>query len=309
MCPDVQIIASVNGAIGIDAVWDALTRGTRALDAVEGAARVVEDNLDDHSVGTGGLPNLDGIVELDASIIDGDNRGAGAVAALRGFRHPISVARAVLERLPHVLIVGDGAARFAQEIGAETGELLTAEAEKIWSEGLTTAPGGLAGTILERAKALTTDPERAVGTVNFLARDVSGSLASAVSTSGWAWKWPGRAGDSPIPGAGNYCDSRFGAAACTGYGELALRASTARSIVNRLADGVSPLEAGRSALLDLRSLGEPTENMIMHVVVLSQDGEHAALSTQKGALYAWRDGTSKSTEILERTYVSLQEEH
>jgi beta-aspartyl-peptidase (threonine type) len=309
MNPDIQIIASANGAIGIDAVWENLAHGIRALDAVEAAARVVEDNVDDHSVGTGGLPNLDGIVELDASIMDGDNRAAGAVAALRGYRHPISVARAVLERLPHVLIVGDGAARFAQEIGAEAGELLTEEAEKIWSEGLTAAPGGLAGTILERAKALTTDPERAVGTVNFLARDLNGSLASAVSTSGWAWKWPGRAGDSPIPGAGNYCDSRFGSAACTGYGELALRTSTARTIVNRLAEGASPLEAGRSALLDLASLDEPTENMIMHVVVLSKDGEHAALSTQRGALYAWRDGNSKSTEVLERTYVSLEGGH
>jgi beta-aspartyl-peptidase (threonine type) len=182
---------------------------------------------------------------------------------------------------------------------------LTEEAERIWKEGLSAVPEGLAGTILERAKALTSDPERAVGTVNFLARDARGSLASAVSTSGWAWKWPGRAGDSPIPGAGNYCDSRFGAAACTGYGELALRASTARTIVNYLSNGATPLEAGRAALLDLVTLDEPIENMIMHVVVLSRDGGHAALSTKEGALYAWRDEGSQKTEVLERTFVAL----
>lgn len=299
------IVASANGAPGINAVWEGFSQGLDALTAVENAARVVEDNLEDHSVGTGGLPNLDGDVELDASIMDGRTRRAGAVAALRGYTHPISVARQVMERLPHVLVVGDGAARFAKEIGAEEGGLLTQESQKVWEQGLSEVPAGLMGHILEQARALTTDPERAVGTVNFLAQDGNGEIASAVSTSGWAWKWPGRAGDSPIPGAGNYCDSRFGAAACTGYGELALRTSTARSIVQYLSQGASPVEAGERALQDLSTLDEPKENMIMHVVVLGHGGEHAGLSTQPDAFYAWQSSESETLQVVPRIHVPL----
>ncbi|MHB8191173.1 MAG: isoaspartyl peptidase/L-asparaginase [Ferrimicrobium sp.] len=299
------VVASANGVIGIDGIWGKVVRGLDVVTTVEEATWFVEDNVEDHSVGTGGLPNLDGEVELDASIMEGGRRNGGAVAGLKGFRHPISVARAVMERLPHVLVVGEGAARFAKEIGAEPAELLIDSSHKVWEEGLASVPEGLAGEILQRARALTADPERAVGTVNFLALDDSGAMASAVSTSGWAWKWPGRAGDSPIIGAGNYCDSRFGAAACTGFGELAIRASTARTVVQFLSEGASPLEAGTAALLDLRSLGESKSNAIMHLVVLGADGRHAGLSTQEGATYAWRDASSDGTQLLPRSVVSL----
>lgn len=299
------VVASANGAIGVDAAWAVLEAGGSPLDAVEAGIRVVEDNPDDHSVGTGGLPNYLGEVELDASVMEGTTRRAGAVAALQGFRHPVSVARAVMERLPHVLVVGAGAARFAAEIGAERGELLTAEAERIWREGLEATPGGLAGSLLEAVRAATTDPERAAGTVDFLAMDDAGRIASAVSTSGWAWKWPGRVGDSPLPGCGNYCDDRFGAAACTGLGELAIRAGTARRVVDLLGQSVPIEEALRRAVSELGDLGESTDRVVMSVVALDRDGRHAAASTQAGATYAWRDGTSRATVISPRQLVVL----
>lgn len=300
------MVASENGNVGISAVWPSFAQGLDALSAVEQAARVVEDNLEDHSVGTGGLPNLDGEVELDASIMEGRTRKAGAVAGLKGFAHPISVARGVLESLPHVLIVGDGAARFAKEIGAEERDLLTDYARGVWESGMANVPDGLAGEILARTRALTSDPERAVGTVNFLAIDAHGEMASAVSTSGWAWKWPGRAGDSPIPGAGNYCDLRYGAAACTGYGELALRSSTARTIVNYLSQGMTPLEAGERALRDLVLLGVPHDHIIMHAVVMDAEGNHVGVSTQPDKSYAWRDEHANEVVISPRHFVNLE---
>ena len=150
-----------------------------------------------------------------------------AVAALVGYLHPISVAGAVMERTPHVFIVGDGAARFAREIGAERTQNLTPSTRKLWVERLRSV-GETPTSIRRRAKLLpavrkTVREER--GTVNFLALDGRGDIASAVTTSGWAYKYPGRVGDSPVIGAGNYCDSRYGAAACTGYGELAMLAA------------------------------------------------------------------------------------
>ncbi len=299
------LVSSANGSIGIDGVWSEFQNGLDALTAVERATWIVEDNVEDNSVGTGGLPNLDGEVELDASIMEGSKRRAGAVAGLKGFRHPISVARAVMEISPHVLLVGDGAARFAKEVGAQPGDLLTEKASLIWEKGLESLPEGLSGEILKKAQALTQDPEKAVGTVNFLSIDSQGAMASAVSTSGWAWKWPGRAGDSPVVGAGNYCDARFGAAACTGFGELSIRASTAKTVVNYLSQGATPEEAGVQALLDLKHLDEPPEKLIMHTVILSSDGTHGGVSTDPNATYAWRDETCKTTVLTKRTHVAL----
>ena len=222
------------------------------MDAVEAAVRIVEANEADHYVGVGGLPNLLGVVELDASIMDGATRRAGAVAAVTGFPHPISIARAVCDRLPqHVLLVGSGAEQFADEAGIERGETLTEEARRMWREGL--EPDGLARAeqshgpgeiayrrqMLERLSALAPH-EGPWGTVNVLALDAAGNLAVAVSTSGYPWKFPGRVGDSALIGSGNYCDNRYGAAACTGRGELAIRASTARCAVLALRAGAEP---------------------------------------------------------------------
>ncbi|HUS60969.1 MAG TPA: isoaspartyl peptidase/L-asparaginase, partial [Acidimicrobiales bacterium] len=285
------LVASANGDVGMAEGWAVLAAGGSALDAVEAATKPVEANPDDHTVGLGGWPNLLGEVELDASIMDGTLRRVGAVGALKGFLHPISVARAVMDRLPHVTLAGDGAARFAREIGLAEVELLTEKAEAVWRDGL--AGKGLddevARGMLSVVAALATDPERAAGTVNFLARDRQGHIASAVSTSGWAWKHPGRLGDTPIIGAGSYADDRFGAAACTGYGELAIRSGTARRIIAGLENGVGLEEACASAIRDLGSLGVPREHIIMHSIAIDASGNHTAVTTRRGgAEYVWQ---------------------
>jgi L-asparaginase / beta-aspartyl-peptidase len=300
----VIVVASANGRVGIDAAWDVLARGGSALDAVEAGTRLVEDNPDDHSVGYSGLPNLVGVVELDASIMDGASRRTGAVGSLRGYRAAITVARAVMERLPHVLVVGDGAARLAGEIGLTEEHLLTPEAEKVWRDGLQgeLAEGSMGARMMSVVSSLTADPERAAGTVNFIAIDRDGHLASAVSTSGWAWKFPGRLGDSPVIGAGNYCDDRFGAAACTGFGELAIRTSTARTVVAALADGASVDDAARAAIADIYALDVPPEQVIMSLVAVDPDGHHVAASTRQGATYVYRsdgmDGYAEAPRLV-----------
>ena len=142
--------------------------------------------------------------------MDGDTRRTGAVGALRGYRQAMTVARAVMERLPHVLVVGDGRRPAGRGDRARAEDLLTEEAERVWRDGLAGRDvGALAGSMLAMVARHVADPERAAGTVDVLARDASGSIASAVSTSGWAWKYPGRLGDSPVIGAGNYADSRL----------------------------------------------------------------------------------------------------
>lgn len=301
------VVASQNGSVGMDAAWEVLAAGGSALDAVEAGIRLVEDEPTDHTVGYGGYPNLLGEVELDASIMDGTTRAAGAVGALRGFRAAITVARAVMERLPHVLVVGDGGAKLAAELGLEPEDLLTPEAERTWREGLEgrLPEGTVAARMLSQVASLATDPERAAGTVNFIAVDRSGAMASGVSTSGWAWKYPGRLGDSPVIGAGNYCDARYGAATCTGFGELAIRSGTARSIVSSLAAGVALPEACRLAMEDLSTLGgvEPT-SVIMHLVAIDAAGGHAGYTTRAGSTYVVRTEAMSGHEVLERTVVA-----
>ncbi|MBC8076927.1 MAG: isoaspartyl peptidase/L-asparaginase, partial [Chloroflexales bacterium] len=282
------VVASGNGRIGLGTAIAILQGGGSALDAVEAATRLVEANPDDHTVGLGGYPNLLGVVELDALIMEGRTRRAGAIGALAGFLHPISVARQVLEQLPHVMLVGAGAARFAAEIGAETGELLTDEAARVWREGLegkvegvdlTQRGAGLQQSLREAVR-LAIDPEHAGGTVNVLARDASGDIAVAVSTSGTAWKYPGRLGDSPVIGAGGYVDNRFGAAACTGLGELAIRAGTARNVVAALARGDSIEAACEAALRDVITLGGDGEHSSINIVALDAAGRPYGASTR-----------------------------
>jgi len=250
------VVGSVTAEAGISAAAQVLRDGGSALDAVESAIRLVEVTPDVHSVGQDAWPNLLGQHELDASIMDGVTLNAGAVGALFGFVHPISVARRVMEDLPHVLLVGDGAARFADEIGAERGDLMTDEVREGWAAWLKDRMSAQQwekwpATQLAPWARLTADPETAHGTVCVLARDADGDIACGVSTSGWAWKYPGRLGDSPIIGAGNYADNRYGAAACTGFGEMTLRTGTARSVILYLKMGLSLQDAVRAAAEDL----------------------------------------------------------
>jgi beta-aspartyl-peptidase (threonine type) len=281
-----RLVGSANAAVGIRRGIEILRGGGDAVDAVEAVIRAVEDEPSDHTVGYGGYPNADGVVELDASIVDGVTRRAGAVGALRGYREAITVARAVMERTPHVLVVGDGAAALAASIGLEPGELLTDEAAAAWHEWRArTHRGGPA------------DPEAVAGTVDVLALDERGGLVSGVSTSGWAWKHPGRLGDSPIVGAGNAADARFGACACTGWGELAIRAGTAGAVVGAMRAGASIDDACRQAIADVRSLDTDGEPSVMSLVALAPDGSHRGYSTEAGRTYVyWEAGMTEHAE-------------
>jgi len=297
----VIIVASSNGDVGIAAGIAILRHGGSAIDAVEAACRLVEDNVNDHSVGAGGYPNLLGEVELDASVMEGTTRTAGAVAALKDFPHPVSVARAVMERLPqHLLLAGQGARMFALEQGFETRNLLTLDAEQAFRDRNAVVSGESYSFAAERAAAMT-DPGKTAGTVNFLAQDGSGRIASAVSTSGWAFKYPGRVGDSPIIGAGNYCDDRYGACACTGLGEWAIRASTARVVILMLQLGKSLMEACRAAFVDLAALPlPPSIDPTMNLIALGADGSHCGCSTVAGRQYIWQTNEMKTFETSDR---------
>ena len=277
------VVTGANGRCGLKAARDALRAGGCALDAVEAGIREVELNAADHSVGLGGYPNILGQVQLDAGIMDGCTRAVGAIAAVRGYAHPISIARQVLLRLPHVFLVGEGAERFAAEIGAERSELLTSEAKQAWLDRLAqyvhVQPHELADhpNLTELVwRAL--DERRRGGTIDYLALDGQGRLAVGVSTSGYAWKYPGRVGDSPICGAGYYADVRAGAAACTGVGEMAIRAGTARSVVLMLQLGHSIEQAGVWALKDLVLPGAGRGSI--DLLVLDPQGEAMGFATR-----------------------------
>jgi isoaspartyl peptidase/L-asparaginase-like protein (Ntn-hydrolase superfamily) len=308
------IIASERGEVGLAAGMALLRDGGSALDAVEAAVRAAEDNEADHYVGVGGLPNLLGEVELDASIMDGAGRRAGAVAAVKGFPHPISIARAVCDRLPqHLLLVGAGAERFADEAGIERGPTLTDEAKQLWHEGLTAAGLERAETIfgpgevayrrqaLDRIGAMS-PPDGPWGTVNVLALDADGNLAVGVSTSGYPWKYPGRAGDSAVIGAGNYCDNRTGAAACTGRGELAIRGVTARSVLHALAAGAGPEAACAAALADTLALPDDFRASLQ-ALCLTPDGRHGGASTRADSTYTVLAASDQEPRVRDRRQV------
>jgi beta-aspartyl-peptidase (threonine type) len=311
-----MIVASANGDVGIGAGVEVLKGGGSAIDAVEAACRLVEDNLDDHSVGTGGYPNLRGEVELDASIMEGTQRRAGAVAAMKNYSHPISVARAVMEKLPqHLLLVEAGAERFAAGQGFETRDLLTTDAAEAFRRQRIVLAGEEysfdtpAKFTASDEVSMMSDPSKTQGTVNFLARDATGKIASAVSTSGWAFKYPGRVGDSPLIGAGNYCDDRFGACACTGLGEWAIRAATAHSVVLAMQFGMTLTEACLLAMRDLISIPLPSPlEPAMSFVALDQNGTHAGYSTLPGRTYIWQTTEMQQFETRERVYFDCSKE-
>jgi N4-(beta-N-acetylglucosaminyl)-L-asparaginase len=204
-------------------------KGGDLLDALEKGCNAVEDDPSVHSVGFNGLPNEDGVVQLDASIMDGRNHRAGAVAALERIKNPISVARKVMERTDHVLLVGAGANAFAKKLGFKEQDLLSPEVRAEWEKG-------------KKSRTSFWRPEHH-DTVCCIGIDAKGNLASAVTTSGLPNKLSGRVGDSPIIGAGNYCDNEIGAACATGIGELAIRNAASFAIVERMRAGVAPSQA------------------------------------------------------------------
>jgi isoaspartyl peptidase/L-asparaginase-like protein (Ntn-hydrolase superfamily) len=308
------MIASERGEVGLTAGIDLLRAGASAMDAVEAAIRLVESDEENHTVGVGGMPNLLGEVELDASVMDGATRRAGAVAAVTGFPHPITIARAVCERLPqHLLLVGAGAERFADDVGIERGPTLTDAARQRWRDGLTAAgieaatarygPGERAyrEQVLERLASMQV-PDPPWDTVNVLALDAAGNLAVGVSTSGYPWKYPGRISDSAIIGAGNYCDNAVGGAACTGRGELAIRGTTARAVLYALAADGDPAKACAEALAETLDLPDEFRSPLQ-VLCLTPDGRHGGASTMPGSTYSVMTADDETFRTEERRQV------
>jgi isoaspartyl peptidase/L-asparaginase-like protein (Ntn-hydrolase superfamily) len=217
----------------VTAAQKALAANKDLLDALEAGVNVVENDPKVLSVGYGGLPNEDGVVQLDAAIMDGRTHRAGSVAAIERIKNPISVARKVMERTDHVLLVGAGANAFAKKCGFKEEELLTAESRAAW----------------QKAKAsFWKKPDEHHDTVCCIGMDARGDLATAVSTSGLPWKLAGRVGDSPILGAGSYVDNEVGAACATGVGELTLRTCASFAVVERMRSGADPMAACTAVL-------------------------------------------------------------
>lgn len=306
------VIASHNGDVGIGKAIEILKAGGSAMDAVEAGIRLVEANPEDHTVGYNGWPNIIGELELDASIMDGKTLNSGAVAAMKGFPYAISVARQLIDRkLPHVMLAGDGAERFAREIGAEKWDsMMSDDVKAVWEKRLqqSRSDDGVDAlddnTPLQDLVKIATDPERVTSTVNFIAIDKHGDMCTGVSTSGWAWKYPGRLGDSPIIGAGNYADNRYGGCACTGMGEMAIRASTAHSVVFYMKMGMSVTEAATRAMEDLRDLGGDYIGR-MNLIAMDKNGEHVGMSSSAGREYVYQTADMDAHKFLPRTVIDI----
>ena len=307
------IVGSTNADVGIQRGMDILRNGGSAINAVEATIRLVEDNPEDHTVGFNSYPNVLGELQLDASIMDGSTLETGAIAAVRGYREAISIARKVKDVLPHVLLAGEGAERFAAEMGFEhqphmvTKKISDLREERLKEDMPQEVFAGLASRAdLHQWVRLATDPDKTGGTVNVLAKDGRGDLCTGVSTSGWAWKYPGRVGDSPIIGAGNYSDNRYGAAGCTGMGEMAIRSATAHSVVFYLKTGASVEEAGIRAMQDLNDLGGPYR-AAMNIVALDSKGTPAGFTSTKGRTYIYQTGDMTRHIEQERTFVNINQ--
>jgi N4-(beta-N-acetylglucosaminyl)-L-asparaginase len=264
--------------------WKLLASGGDALDAVVAGANVVELDPEDTSVGYGGLPNEEGVVQLDASVMSGRLRKSGAVGALERIKTPSAVARLVLERTDHVMIVGEGALRFARAHGFQEENLLT-EASRLrwlkWKENLSQDDDWLPpadGVYRDQAG-------RPQGTINVLAVDAKGDVAGCTTTSGLSWKIPGRLGDSPIVGAGLYVDNEAGAAGATGRGEEVIKTCGSFAIVEAMRRGDSPEQACREALKRIVRWTREDPDFDVKYVALRRDGEAACVGmkgTAKG---------------------------
>lgn len=250
----VMIVAHTNdtGRKASEVGWKILADGGSALDAVEKAANIIELDAEGLSVGYGGLPNEDGVVQLDASIMDGKTYSAGSVACLENIKTPCSVARVVMQHTDHVMLVGQDALKFAKMWGFEENKLLTEKARKIWiewKERLSDRDDWGPPEHLEKKKREEigseddNDFERPTGTTNVLAVDKNGDIAGVTTTSGLAFKIPGRVGDSPIIGAGLYVDNEVGAAGATGRGEDVIKSCASYYMVMRMKEGRTPQQA------------------------------------------------------------------
>lgn len=259
-----------------EAAWKILSSGGSALDAVEKGVMVAEADPEETSVGYGGFPDREGNVTLDACIMNSHNN-AGSVACLKNIKHPISVARLVMEKTPHVMLVGDGAKQFALSQGFTEENLLTEKSKKAYEEWLKTS----------QYKPIINIENH--DTISMLALDESGNLSGACTTSGMAWKMAGRVGDSPIIGAGLFLDNEVGAAAATGLGEAVIRTAGSAMVVELMRHGKTPQEACEivtKRIYDLYKNSPDLEHLQVGFIALNKKGEVGAFCVRKGFNYA-----------------------
>jgi len=259
--------------------WDVLSKGGKSVDAVEQGVRITEADPNNATVGIGGFPDRDGFVTLDACIMD-HNENCGSVAFLQDFMHPISVARKVMDDTPHVMLVGEGAKKFALEKGFKQENLLTPSSEKAWKDWL---------------KNQDYKPKINVenhDTIGMLALDEDGDLSGACTTSGAAWKMHGRVGDSPIIGAGLYVDNEIGAATATGLGEFVIKICGSHMIVELMRQGYPPQEACKEAVDRIvRKYANSYMDLQVGFLALSKTGEYGAYGIHKGFNFAVKSNT------------------
>ncbi|WP_350017091.1 N(4)-(beta-N-acetylglucosaminyl)-L-asparaginase [Rhodanobacter sp. IGA1.0] len=287
------------GVAANQAAWAILGKGGHALDAVEAGAQVPESDLRNHSVGKGGYPDRDGHVSLDASIMDADG-SCGAVAALEHIEHPISVARRVMERTPHVLLVGEGALQFALEQGFRKQDLLTPEAEQAWHEWLKTAKyqPSINSEVHDYGRTGRPGGAHNHDTIGMLAIDAHGRMSGACTTSGMAWKMRGRVGDSPIIGAGLYVDGEVGGATSTGVGEEVIRNAGSFLVVELMRQGRSPHEACKEAVMRIvNKRREASKTLQVGFLAMNRNGEVGAYAIQHGFTYAVCDAQKQDALI------------
>jgi len=306
------VIASANGLWkdGTGCIVQAMQlidEGADPADAVVAGVTLVENNPDDHSVGYGGLPNEDGVVQLDASVMHGPTHKAGSVAALENIRSAAAVALKVLKHTDHVMLVGDGARRFALRMGFKEEDMLTEEARQAWlkwKRNLNPKDDWLDDDQSDfpppAHSRIDPDIPFTYGTINCSAVTDDGTLASCTTTSGLSYKIPGRVGDSPIVGAGMYVDNEIGAAGATGRGEAAIQSCCAYEIVRAMGEGKSPTEACLHALERvadhtrqkrlLNDKGQPNFGLVLYA--LRKDGAYGCASMHPGYRYAVHDGVT-----------------
>jgi len=330
------IISSANGVNALGKGMAVLQKGGDTLDAVIAAVTVVEDDPKDTSVGYGGLPNEEGEVELDASVMHGPTRRAGSVASVRKIKNVAQLAKVVMERTNHVMLVGDGARRFAVAEGFPEMNLLTEESRLAWlawkaSSSLNWRPGIDSPEWKEHMAALLDTPEKAAlqpwiesvllhpptGTIPCMAVDEKGDLSATTTTSGLAWKIPGRVGDSPIIGAGCCVDNEVGAAGSTGKGEENIKISGGHTIIEMMRQGKSPTDACLEALSRIARNYKNDKKKLrtFHIFfyALNKDGVHGAASLwnnlydKRPATYAVNDGGEsrlmKCTPLFDETHL------
>jgi len=299
------VIASGNGLRAVERAMDLIRRGHDPLDAaIEGVA-IVEADPNDRSVGLGGLPNEEGVVELDAAVMHGPTHGGGSVASLRNIMHPAAVARLVMQRTRHCLLVGEGALEFARAHGYPEVNLLTVESRRIWLRWKETRdPNDDWVPEPEDKVALyirETLEKRVTGTIHCSALDTHGNLGCTTTTSGLAFKIPGRVGDSPILGAGLYLDNEVGSAGSTGLGEANLLNLSSYQVVEGMRRGLHPKDAimetcKRIATTSIRDPrrrrkdGKTSFGVSFYAV--DKQGRYAGGSIYPGGSMAVHDGTT-----------------